>query len=181
MGKNEEIKQLVIQRGYAKRKLTLFKRFFDNFRIEQNPSVTQLRLRVEKLELVYQEFDNLQSELDRLDPKNENEYINDREEFESIYFEMLSEATDMVENLSASKASKSIVHNEKKFISKLPVMEVPEFHGNYDGWLSFRDSFIAIISNNDMLSNVQKFYYLKSALKGNAGNVIDSLETTDSN
>lgn len=170
---------LIAQRGQVKRKVTLFKKFFEALGVEPGSS-TQLRLRLEKLELVYQEFDNIQSEIELQAPDEEDEHVTAREEFEREYFRLVGEATDVVEKLKADKTV-SGSHDRPKVSVKLPIITLPEFHGNYDSWLSFRDNFKAIIADNDELSNVQKLFYLKSALKGNTGNVVDSLETTEDN
>lgn len=64
---------------------------------------------------------------------------------------------------------------------KLPQISIPEFNGSYDRWLQFYDSFTSLIYNNNALTNVQKFYYLQTALKGEASGVIRALEVSDAN
>jgi len=55
------------------------------------------------------------------------------------------------------------------------------FSGNYENWTSFHDMFLALIHTNTSLMNVQKLFYLKLSLEGNALQVIKLLETTDEN
>jgi hypothetical protein len=43
-----------------------------------------------------------------------------------------------------------------------------EFSGNYKGWSTFNDMFYALIHSNEALTKVQKFFYLKAALFGDA-------------
>ena len=45
---------------------------------------------------------------------------------------------------------------------KLPKISLPKFDGNIIKWQSFWDSFESAVHNNETLSNVQKFNYLKS-------------------
>lgn len=64
---------------------------------------------------------------------------------------------------------------------KLPQLKIPEFSGAYDKWTQFHDIFNSLIHENHSLSNIQKYYYLQSALKGDASEVISALELTDTN
>lgn len=65
--------------------------------------------------------------------------------------------------------------------AKLPQLSLPEFNGSYSDWQRFRDMFKAIVHNNSGLSNVQRFYYLEAALKGEPKNIIAALAPTDAN
>lgn len=62
-------------------------------------------------------------------------------------------------------------------------MPVPTFNGAYKNWQQFYDKFKATVDTNSLLANnnVQKFYYLFSALSGAAAQVIDSLQVTVEN
>lgn len=58
---------------------------------------------------------------------------------------------------------------------------MPQFDGSFNEWLPFRDTFKSLIHENQKLSNIQKFHYLNSSLKGDAARVIQSLGVSDSN
>jgi hypothetical protein len=60
-------------------------------------------------------------------------------------------------------------------------VKLPPFSGQYTEWTAFHDTFSSLIENNDQLSGVQKFHYLKSFLKGEAGKVIESLTISNEN
>jgi diphosphomevalonate decarboxylase len=64
---------------------------------------------------------------------------------------------------------------------KLPVIELPNFSGNACNWLHFRDTFEALIIKNKALSNIQRFHYLISSLKGKAKDLIINLQITNEN
>lgn len=64
---------------------------------------------------------------------------------------------------------------------KLSPVNVPVFDGSYLGWASFHDVFSALIHVNVNLSPIQKFFYLRSSLSGEALNAIKCLETTTNN
>ncbi|XP_011859404.1 PREDICTED: uncharacterized protein LOC105556904 [Vollenhovia emeryi] len=60
-------------------------------------------------------------------------------------------------------------------------MNFPNFDGNPEKWLEYRDSFQGLIDANRDLTNIQRMYYLKSSLKGKAAEVIQSLESSAEN
>ncbi len=65
---------------------------------------------------------------------------------------------------------------------RLEPMKLPNFDGSYAMWPSFRDLFRSLIHDNKEISNVQRLYYLKNAMKdGAAGELISDIELTDIN
>lgn len=64
---------------------------------------------------------------------------------------------------------------------KLPRVNLPAFTGSFEEWTPFRNMFQSMIDNNAALPDVQKMQYLLSALKGEAWDVISSLEVSDKN
>ncbi|XP_064212957.1 uncharacterized protein LOC107399201 [Tribolium castaneum] len=62
---------------------------------------------------------------------------------------------------------------------RLPKIDLPTFDGAYEKWLAFRDMFNSLIHSNLTLPKVQKFHYLRSSLKGEAANIVQSLEVCD--
>lgn len=58
---------------------------------------------------------------------------------------------------------------------------MPTFDGVYEHWLEYRDTFISLVHNSSEISDIKKFHYLKSSLKGSAELVIDSLEFSADN
>ena len=64
---------------------------------------------------------------------------------------------------------------------ELPKLQTPIFHGGYDTWLTFYDSFKSMCHDNQEIPNIQKFHYLKACVKDEAAEVIASLETTGNN
>lgn len=63
----------------------------------------------------------------------------------------------------------------------LPKIALPTFNGNYDEWLSFKDLFNSLVNNNAELDDVNKFYYLKSCLKGEAASLVSTIDHTAAN
>ncbi|CAB0044668.1 unnamed protein product, partial [Trichogramma brassicae] len=63
--------------------------------------------------------------------------------------------------------------------SRLPQINVPDFSGRREDWESFRDLFNALIHQSSHLSNVERLYYLKTLVRGDARSALDSLQLTD--
>ena len=63
---------------------------------------------------------------------------------------------------------------------KLPKLDLPTFNGNLLGWQEFWDIFNSTI-HQQSLSNVVKFSYLKSSLRGAATSAVSGISITDGN
>lgn len=64
---------------------------------------------------------------------------------------------------------------------KLPRIELPTFNGKYEEWHAFFDLFNSLIHSNRDISDTQKFHYLRSSLKGDAAEIVSSLEISGAN
>ena len=64
---------------------------------------------------------------------------------------------------------------------KLAAISPPQFHGSLGEWVHFRDSFQSLINRNESLSNIERFHYPKSAVKGEAAWTLTTLPVSDSN
>lgn len=56
-----------------------------------------------------------------------------------------------------------------------PNIEIPDFYGNYNQWMSFRDLYLESVHNNPTLSKAQKMQHLKTKLKGEAEKLVQHL------
>ncbi|KAL7298940.1 hypothetical protein TKK_0008041 [Trichogramma kaykai] len=65
--------------------------------------------------------------------------------------------------------------------SRLPQINVPDFSGRREDWESFRDLFKALIHQSSHLSNVERLFYLKTLVRGDARSALDSLQLTGDN
>ena len=82
---------------------------------------------------------------------------------------------------STLSVSNNLAHNFTLPQVKLPELNFPNFRGEYDQWLSFSENYTSLIHNNANLSNVQKYHYLKSCLKGDAAKLIECLSISAEN
>ncbi|KAJ8963827.1 hypothetical protein NQ317_003836 [Molorchus minor] len=151
-------------------------------------------VRLTHLDSILIDFNSVQEEIECHDPSefsNTNEF--ERESFENLYYQSLSVAREI---LNESSPKLDITNNVKSDVItestnvpeqgnlkgyKLPTMSLPTFAGEYDEWLNFRDTFTSVIHDNTSISNIQKFHYLKSTLKGDASSVIESIEVSNEN
>ena len=88
-------------------------------------------------------------------------------------------AEHSVSNDDDDSSSISSVHREN--IVWLPRFELPTFDGQYKDLKTFYDMFKGMVHDHPTLPKVQKLYYLKSALKGEAKHVLSHLPTTEAN
>ncbi|GBM53248.1 hypothetical protein AVEN_128416-1 [Araneus ventricosus] len=86
----------------------------------------------------------------------------------------------MIENKSNHDLDlKSYVdHIELK--SKLPEIPLPIFYGKIEEFSNFKNQFVSLISDNKELTNDQKLFYLKAALRGEAKLIETSDDTSES-
>ncbi|KOX70440.1 hypothetical protein WN51_05394, partial [Melipona quadrifasciata] len=58
---------------------------------------------------------------------------------------------------------------------------LPEFHGSLGEWVCFRDTFDSMVNRNESLTNIDRFHYLRSAIKGEPARALKTLPVSDSN
>lgn len=75
----------------------------------------------------------------------------------------------------------SHVKRERDTQVKLPKLDIVSFNGNKLYWVEFWDSFKSAVHNNDRLSPVDKFNYLKGKLTGEARSAIAGLSLSNEN
>ncbi|CAH1725392.1 unnamed protein product [Aphis gossypii] len=63
----------------------------------------------------------------------------------------------------------------------LPKIELPKFDGDVVQWCSFRDMFCSLVHDNQSISDIERFHFLKSCLSGPALAVIKSIPLTANN
>ncbi|XP_072384621.1 uncharacterized protein [Diabrotica undecimpunctata] len=143
----------------------------------------QLLSRIDLLKENLAKYDSIQNEIELLDSPSDSE---DREEYENKCLDLKCTLQAQVEALNQVSSRPDPDHFSRSGHShmniKLPNIHLPTFSGNCIEYPSFIDLFRALIVNNSQLSsNVEKFFYLKSYLKGEALKLIDRLPVTDDN
>lgn len=181
----DRIKLLVQKRTSLKSQITSLTNL-----VEREPyDKTALKLRMTRITELYHAYEEFNDELILLDPNShhKDEFANVQERFYSL----ASKVEDIID-FTASTASASTSSNViqpggsgtaviMKQRVKLPEASLPNFDGRYENWLSFKNTFLAMIDTQADLSDVEKLQYLKSALKGEAANKLKILSIEGAN
>jgi hypothetical protein len=176
----DDLQKLKRKRSCYKSQLTLFEKYL--YALEDAPSerqVTELQLRISKIQKVFKDFDVIQLEIECASDDVQLE-VNERELVESKYYSLLSQAKQMFVNEDHDVERRSIRNCNSQPV-KLPTIQLPKFSGSYDTWLEFRDTFLSLIHDNDGIDEINKFHYLRSSLEGSAAPVIKSFEFSAKN
>ena len=121
--------------------------------------------------------------------KKNIEYFSEKKflQIEEAYFNpldflnnVLHPFTSNVTNL-ANTSSRENTSRQDYSIPKLLKITLSIFSGNHIEWENFRDLFMALIMNNDSLSNASRLHYLKNSLTGDATHIIKHVTLTDAN
>ena len=75
-----------------------------------------------------------------------------------------SESTSVSNQANIEKNGK--ISESKKSLVKLPALEISNFYGELESWISFKELFQSSILNDNDLSNIQKLQYLQMCVKG---------------
>lgn len=128
----------------------------------------QLQDHLNILQSKWESIDKIHWEISYLLQGNDQDYESKYDHWEQIYDNLKEELNKKIFETS---------HYEKT----TPRMELPEFNGNFNNWISFRDLFIEMIHNNPTLNKTQKMKFLKSKLRGEAEKLIKHLPVSAEN
>lgn len=160
----EDVKRLVARRGALKGSLTrILKRIEGGVLAEA--SIQMLILLEEKAISVFGEYESVNMEL--------GDAEEDLNTTESCYFECLAALrTRMAEKSKQTEQSSKSPSITKL---KLPQVTMPPFEGKYVEYKPFIEMFNAFIHDDNNLSDIQKFFYLRGFLKGEAYDLVKNL------
>lgn len=185
----EQYAKLIKKRSSLKAKLTIFKNYLSGLYSCTSLSPLQCREldgRLNKFDALYDEFDDLQTEIEMLSDKPDAEMFAERVEFEDQYHAQVALARSLLADNHVQDCSGSAVGspsggtNKNNFV-RLPKIDLPHFDGSFQYWLEFRDTFISLIHSNDCIDHINKFHYLRSSLKGSAAIVIKGIHFSSEN
>ncbi|KFM75231.1 hypothetical protein X975_13019, partial [Stegodyphus mimosarum] len=108
-------------------------------------------------------------------------YVKEKEEIDDILLDVEVELNRKLAELSKENKSESSGCTNAENNVKLPKITLPTFSGNLHEWLSFKDIFLASVDSNPNLTDAVKLQYLKSALRGDAYRIVQSISIVDSN
>ncbi|CAH2099366.1 unnamed protein product [Euphydryas editha] len=186
-----DIKILIKKRASFKAKLTQFKNYLSGLENLKKLSTIQhneLTIRLDKILELYVEFDNIQSEIE-INCDIPEDQFEEREVYEAQYFGSIALAKELLvrgdDSAGTGDCFNSVTGSCRAHESapklNLPTIHLPTFTGQYHDWLEFHDTFCSLIHNNKSMPNINKFHYLRAALKDSAAVIIRSLEFSSDN
>lgn len=184
----EQLDKLKVKRGQIKAALTRFQNYLKSPECDHK----QVTHRRDKAEENWKNFEQIQAAIEELTIDSEEETDNYRIEVENLYFESMAEAEQRINSEKAKveeiQDNRGNIDSRNSYsgesacsassIIKLAALNIPIFNGDYAEWATFHDMYIALIHTNSSLTGIQKFFYLRSSLGGDAANCIKNLETT---
>ncbi|XP_063389320.1 uncharacterized protein LOC134675090 [Cydia fagiglandana] len=188
-------KPLIRRRASLKAKLTLFESHLTTVESCDRLSrlqLTELNDRLSKIEEIYSEFDSVQCDIEN-ELEIPDEQYKERDAFESKYFGLVARARELLSAAAPAPAPGASAGSDRSETGscvtaigggtklKLPTIDMPSFSGHYHDWLEFRDTFSSLIHSNNSIPNINKFHYLRAALKGSAAVIIQSLDFSSDN
>lgn len=184
-----DLKGLTKKRATFKAKLTQFINYTDTIHSCKELSklqTTELNIRLQKIEELYNEFDSIQFEIENLCEIAEEQF-EERERFETKYFSAIALAREVLTRgePSAGSCCGSVTGSDNALRGgpklNLPTIHLPSFSGQYQDWLEFHDTFNSLIHSDLSIPTINKFHYLRAALKDSAALIIRSLEFSADN
>ena len=187
----KDLHQLVEDRGRVKATLTRLKTFFDTCGATAPSDALQAQLNrqmplLDTFEAIHQQIIAIVK-----GTSEEEDHEQYRDDFEDTYYQIIGDIQACIQGTqnpalppslrNLRMASNSPAIFETPSLLKLPTISLPQFHGSLGEWMTFRDSFEALINRNEALSNIERFLYLKSAVKGEAARALKTLPVSDSN
>lgn len=207
MATNAELKQLKLLRKNCKSTITRTSTYLEkinDLNIDQRV-INEVKARLHNLIDAFHQFNEAQTGIEFKDENADSEALDlERNEVEDKYFSLRSRFEEILQNFKVNidnnssnndvnTLSSNQDNNSPTNIPTLPInaalsqlyipplMKLPTFNGDYNQWVQFRDSFKALIDNNPILSDVQKFYHLRGALERDVLETISAIPVTDRN
>ncbi|XP_055590675.1 uncharacterized protein LOC129742758 [Uranotaenia lowii] len=118
-------------------------------------------------------------ENDSLSMQKEDDYCTMKGEL--LYLQSLAYRSENGCQAPNTSSQESIGSSSSLARVKLPEISLPSFDGQIKLWITFRDSFNSLIHSNNHLTAIDKFSYLRSALRGEALQEVSSIEITAAN
>ncbi|GFW16361.1 uncharacterized protein TNCV_4265261 [Trichonephila clavipes] len=83
-----------------------------------------------------------------------------------------SVSLEKVTHTFKKETGKENLENKSLVIKRMPKLELPQFHGEMEYWITFKELFQAAVIDNSDLTEIDKLQYLFASVKGNAAKLI---------
>lgn len=171
---SEALEVLLKKRKSIKGTITRIQTFLEKNK-DQNIDQEEYSIREEMLSEAFKSYSCVQDQIEILDDSK----AEDRGETETKYCSLIS-ALKKKSQISSFTVNSSMPGSISSSVN-LPKLNIPSFTGDISDWKAFHDLFKALIIDNKQISDVEKFVYLKSALKNEPLNLINNLKLTNDN
>lgn len=105
-------------------------------------------------------------------------YLDSLEKFTSLADYEHDSAIEVFSNSATSLPNNRPIYFQH---TKLPHLKIPQFNGNLEEWLPFKNLFESLVISNHSLSAIEKLQYLKTHLTGAAFNLVKHTTLTADN
>ncbi|XP_065094221.1 uncharacterized protein LOC135714779 [Ochlerotatus camptorhynchus] len=184
MSTDRRLKTLKLRMKSLQTSFMLTKTFVDKYVDEQHS--LEVPVRLESLTKLWTDFCAVQSELETIDEAGIEQLLKDRASYESSYYKVkgfllsVNKLTPPSPTPTASTSHSNFQGPTSSHV-RLPDIKLPVFSGNLDYWMNFHDLYMSLVHSSAELSNIQKFYYLRSSLSGDALKLVQTIPITAAN
>ncbi|GBM04185.1 hypothetical protein AVEN_242418-1, partial [Araneus ventricosus] len=173
------------KRGVTRTSVTKICKAIETELTKTDVNVDALEEMLEQLAVESNELKKLDSQIEEFvsDDKLEKEVKEVAEYTQKIItwkFRATKKIRERTKNVDSLNVPSSC-YKESSSNIKLPKLSISKFYGQSSLWLSFWNSFESAIHENDSLSEVSKFNYLKAHLGGSALSTIEGFALTPEN
>ncbi|XP_055590340.1 uncharacterized protein LOC129742466 [Uranotaenia lowii] len=184
MATERRIKSLKLRIRSLETSFNLIRVFVNNYN-DETQSV-EVPVRLENLVALWTDYSKTQAELEATDVddiESIEQQFKQRSQFETEYYRVKGFLLAVNKNASTPcpPPASSSSHFPASSHIRLPDVKLPVFNGSLDQWLNFHDLFLSLVHSSGDLSNIQKFYYLRSSLSGDALKLIQTIAISASN
>ncbi|XP_058839383.1 uncharacterized protein LOC131694882 [Topomyia yanbarensis] len=189
---NDELRRLSKQERQLRNVMDVMKDFVRNY--QEHLDKGSLAARIQKLDEIYDLFCEVRMRIDLIleDTDFDEDFVDpDESEEDHAVRTARTKAKKVKEN---EKVLKDFINDVVPVEStnqqgsslsmmrvKLPELKLPTFGGHLRDWITFRDTFKNLISDNAQLTEIDKFTYLRTSLSGKALQEIGSIELSAAN
>lgn len=149
-----------------------------------------IETRLQLIEEYWKTFTSAHQQLLKCVPKDQREtipYLENEEYyvFEDLYLCLKGDLKDMLISTTAHVSNEvANVINCSGTVEdnvRLPRINLPTFSGFYEDWPTFQDLYTCLVHKKSTLTKVQKLYYLKNSVTGEADTLLRHIQITEAN
>ncbi|XP_055604311.1 uncharacterized protein LOC129752562 [Uranotaenia lowii] len=184
MASERRIKSLKLRIRSLETSFNLIKVFVDNY--DEDTQSVEVPVRLENLAVLWTDYSKTQAELEASDVDDMaivEQQFKQRSQFETEYYRVKGFLLAVNKHVSTpyTHPVQSHAHFPASSQIRLPDVKLPVFNGSLEQWLNFHDLFVSLVHSSSDLSNIQKFYYLRSSLSGDALKLIQTIAISANN